>query len=93
MPHNREGLYPPPLGSGYFLGVPTPRALGSPPRSEPVALRATVLVQTQEQRKGAPLGPLFFAPQEGLEPPTRWLTATCSPTELLRNVCQKQGRS
>ncbi len=33
-----------------------------------------------------------MAPEEGFEPPTNWLTANCSTTELLRNVrCNLNG--
>lgn len=32
-------------------------------------------------------GPLSLAPEEGFEPPTGWLTATCSTAELLRIGC------
>ncbi len=30
-----------------------------------------------------------MAPEEGFEPPTKWLTATCSTIELFRNAFQE----
>ena len=31
-----------------------------------------------------------MAPEEGFEPPTKWLTATCSTVELFRNTSRGQ---
>ena len=36
-------------------------------------------------------GPLVLAPEEGFEPPTGWLTATCSTAELLRIGCVRDA--
>ena len=32
-----------------------------------------------------------MAPEEGFEPPTKWLTATCSTVELFRNTSRGQN--